>query len=75
MAEELRKLTFCQNDPLAVTGHYGTVFKGKFEQAMDVSVTRILKREFSVNLDVLRKSQNHPNILRYYCNEQDADFK
>lgn len=73
--EDLGKLSFCRSDPLAINGHYGTIFQGKFEEAIDVAISRILKKEYSVDLDILRQSQNHPNILRYYCSEQDADFK
>ena len=54
MADELGKLTFYRNDPLAVTGHYGNVFKGKFEQVLVVSITRILTGELNVNLDILK---------------------
>jgi len=78
--KEIGKLRFCQSDDhyqsfdSSIKGHFGRVFKGDFEETVDVAIERIKKRDFIVELDVIRKAQNHPNILRYYCSEEDPEF-
>jgi serine/threonine protein kinase len=54
-------------------GPHGKVFHGRFEDMVDVSIVRVDKSEFSVDLKVLRTTDIHPNIVRFYCAEEDAD--
>lgn len=72
-ALKIGKLSFCSIES-SVKGRFGRIFKGKFEESVIVAIERIKNRDFIVQLDVIRKAQNHPNVLRYYCNEQDVDF-
>jgi len=77
--KEIGKLRFCQYsdqsfESINIKGRFGRVFKGDFEETVDVAIERIKKRDFIVELDVIRKAQNHPNIIRYYCSEEDAEF-
>ena len=70
------KLSFCRRDsiPNCPSGRFGTIFRGRFEGTVDVTIRRIIKTAYSVALDILRQTQNHPNILRYYCSEEDIEF-
>ena len=69
------KLHYCRRDSVfCPSGRFGSIFKGTFEGTVDVSIRRILKTDFTVELNVLRKTQSHPNILRYYCSEEDVEF-
>jgi len=69
-----------QFDPNAVLGKgcEGTfVFKGRFD-TRDVAVKRVLAACFSIadrEVDLLRESDEHPNVVRYFCMEQDTQFR
>ncbi|XP_023221342.1 serine/threonine-protein kinase/endoribonuclease IRE1-like [Centruroides sculpturatus] len=71
------KITF---DPNSVLGHgcEGTiVYRGKFDNR-DVAVKRILPEYFSFadrEVDLLRESDKHPHVIRYFCTEQDKQFR
>ncbi|KAF8771918.1 Serine/threonine-protein like [Argiope bruennichi] len=71
------KITF---NPVNILGHgcYGTfVYKGTFENR-SVAVKRILPECFSVanrEVDMLQESDEHPNVIRYFCMEQDKQFR
>lgn len=63
------------------SGSFGTVFAGYFERKK-VAVKRILKHNIDINHDslmpleaeLMQAADDHPNILRYICTEQNADF-
>ncbi|NP_001265824.1 serine/threonine-protein kinase/endoribonuclease IRE1-like precursor [Oryzias latipes] len=65
--------------PSEVLGHgsAGTfVFKGKFD-GRHVAVKRILPECFEVaerEVQLLRESDTHPNVIRYFCTERDRLF-
>ncbi|XP_034044117.1 serine/threonine-protein kinase/endoribonuclease IRE1 [Thalassophryne amazonica] len=65
--------------PTEVLGHgtAGTfVFRGKFD-GRNVAVKRILPECFEVaerEVQLLRESDTHPNVIRYFCTERDRLF-
>ncbi|XP_013384368.1 serine/threonine-protein kinase/endoribonuclease IRE1 isoform X2 [Lingula anatina] len=67
-------------DPKAVLGHgcEGTfVYKGRFD-GRDVAVKRLLPECFSFadrEVELLRESDLHSNVIRYFCTEQDSQFR
>ncbi|XP_041839499.1 serine/threonine-protein kinase/endoribonuclease IRE1 isoform X2 [Melanotaenia boesemani] len=70
------KITFA---PSEVLGHgtAGTfVFRGRFD-GRNVAVKRILPECFEVaerEVQLLRESDTHPNVIRYFCTERDRLF-
>ncbi|XP_032242727.1 serine/threonine-protein kinase/endoribonuclease IRE1 [Nematostella vectensis] len=71
------KITFCLKDVIG-RGCEGTVvYKGKFD-GRDVAVKRILPECFSFadrEVALLRESDAHANVVRYFCMEQDHQFR
>ncbi len=71
------KITFNSNQVLG-KGCEGTfVFKGAFEKR-DVAVKRLLPECFTLadrEVSLLRESDAHENVVRYFCTEQDRQFK
>uniref|UniRef100_A0A8C5C6U4 non-specific serine/threonine protein kinase n=1 Tax=Gadus morhua TaxID=8049 RepID=A0A8C5C6U4_GADMO len=71
------KITF---RPRNVLGHgaEGTiVYKGQFDNRQ-VAVKRILPECFSFadrEVQLLRESDEHPNVIRYFCTERDRQFQ
>ena len=71
------KLRYCRRNsiPNGPSGRFGSIFRGIFEGTVEVAIRRIVKTDYTVELDILRKTQQHPNILRYYCSEEnDEEF-
>lgn len=74
---QVGKITF---DPTAVLGKgcEGTfVFKGSFEKRQ-VAVKRLLPECFTLadrEVALLRESDAHENVVRYFCTEQDRQFR
>ncbi|EPX74891.1 IRE protein kinase Ire1 [Schizosaccharomyces octosporus yFS286] len=58
-------------------GSHGTiVYRGKYEDR-DVAVKRILLDFYELatrEIQLLQKSDDHPNIVRYYCRQQSDKF-
>ena len=67
-------------NPLAVLGKgcEGTfVYRGKFDNR-EVAVKRVLAACFSIadrEVELLRESDEHPNVVRYFCMEQCKQFR
>lgn len=65
-------------DEVLGKGCEGTfVFKGEFDNR-PVAVKRVLPECFTFadrEVDLLRESDQHPNVVRYYCTEQDKQFR
>ncbi|XP_060605820.1 serine/threonine-protein kinase/endoribonuclease IRE1-like [Ruditapes philippinarum] len=67
-------------NPKEVLGHgcEGTfVYKGTFDQR-SVAVKRLLPECFSFadrEVELLRESDQHPNVIRYFCMEADSQFR
>ncbi|XP_061575503.1 serine/threonine-protein kinase/endoribonuclease IRE1 isoform X1 [Cololabis saira] len=70
------KISFAASDVLG-HGTAGTfVFRGKFD-GRHVAVKRILPECFEVaerEVQLLRESDTHPNVIRYFCTERDHLF-
>jgi serine/threonine-protein kinase/endoribonuclease IRE1 len=58
-------------------GSHGTiVYRGSFE-GKDVAVKRMLLEFYDVashEVSLLQESDDHPNVIRYYCRQQNAGF-
>ncbi|KAK7794108.1 hypothetical protein R5R35_012602 [Gryllus longicercus] len=71
------KITFNTQEVLG-KGCEGTfVFKGTFDNR-SVAVKRILPECFTFadrEVDLLRESDEHPNVVRYFCTEEDKQFR
>lgn len=71
------KITFNPGQVLG-KGCEGTfVFKGTFEQRQ-VAVKRLLPECFTLadrEVSLLRESDAHENVVRYFCTEQDRQFR
>lgn len=71
------KITF-NSDQVLGKGCEGTfVFKGTFEKRQ-VAVKRLLPECFTLadrEVSLLRESDAHENVVRYFCTEQDRQFK
>ncbi|CAG0913576.1 unnamed protein product [Notodromas monacha] len=53
------------------------VFKGRFDNR-DVAVKRLLPESFTLadrEVNLLRESDQHPNVVRYFCTEQGPQFR
>ncbi|KAK6170116.1 hypothetical protein SNE40_018589 [Patella caerulea] len=67
-------------DPKQIIGHgcEGTfVYKGKFDRR-NVAVKRLLPECFSFadrEVELLRESDQHANVIRYFCMESDSQFR
>lgn len=67
-------------NPREVLGHgaEGTiVYRGRFDNRL-VAVKRILPECFSFadrEVQLLRESDEHPNVIRYFCTERDRQFQ
>ena len=71
------KITFDSSTILG-KGCEGTfVYRGRFDNR-DVAVKRVLASCFSIadrEVELLRESDEHPNVIRYFCMEQDSQFR
>ncbi|XP_050421955.1 serine/threonine-protein kinase/endoribonuclease ire-1 [Adelges cooleyi] len=67
-----------RTDQILGKGCEGTsVFKGEFERR-PVAVKRLLPECFIAGereVHILRESDYHPNVVRYFCTEQDKHFR
>lgn len=74
---QVGKIIFNSNDVLG-KGCEGTfVFKGSFEER-NVAVKRLLPECFTLadrEVALLRESDEHVNVVRYFCTEQDRQFR
>eukprot|EP00050_Salpingoeca_kvevrii_P019207 m.83615 g.83615 ORF g.83615 m.83615 type:complete len:858 (+) comp8307_c0_seq1:286-2859(+) len=64
-------------DAVLGSGSHGTiVYQGEFE-GRQVAVKRMLREHFDVahrEVDLLRQSDEHVNVVRYFCMEEDDRF-
>lgn len=74
---QVGKIIFSNNEVLG-KGCEGTfVFKGTFEER-NVAVKRLLPECFTLadrEVSLLRESDEHVNVVRYFCTEQDRQFR
>eukprot|EP00041_Stephanoeca_diplocostata_P003191 m.32506 g.32506 ORF g.32506 m.32506 type:complete len:1004 (+) comp14132_c0_seq2:353-3364(+) len=66
-----------QADAVLGRGSMGTiVYKGTYD-GHDIAVKRMLSDYYELakhEVDLLRKSDDHPNVIRYFCMEQGSEF-
>ena len=67
------KLSFSRDS--VEKGHYGKVFRGRFEDAVNVTISRVDKSEISVDTKMLRSMDQHFNIVRFYGATEDDEFQ
>uniref|UniRef100_T1INI5 non-specific serine/threonine protein kinase n=1 Tax=Strigamia maritima TaxID=126957 RepID=T1INI5_STRMM len=74
---KIGKIVFDPKDIIG-KGCEGTfVYRGQFENR-NIAVKRIIPECFSFadrEVDLLRESDEHPNVIRYFCTEQDSQFR
>nr|XP_015212025.1 PREDICTED: serine/threonine-protein kinase/endoribonuclease IRE1 isoform X2 [Lepisosteus oculatus] len=70
-------ITFNPRDVLGHGAEGTVVYKGRFDDRA-VAVKRILPECFSFadrEVQLLRESDEHPNVIRYFCTERDRQFQ
>ncbi|KAM4698524.1 serine/threonine-protein kinase/endoribonuclease IRE2 [Rhinophrynus dorsalis] len=70
------KISFSPKDILGHGAGGTCVFRGMFDDRL-VAVKRILPESFTFadrEVQLLRESDEHPNVIRYYCTESDKLF-
>ena len=63
-------------------GQFGTIFHGKWNWTVgigklnnvQVAIERIEKNWFSIDIEDIRKTRYHPNILSIYATSVESDF-
>ncbi|KAH0629293.1 hypothetical protein JD844_011243 [Phrynosoma platyrhinos] len=71
------KISFNPKDVLGHGAEGTIVYRGTFD-SRDVAVKRILPECFSFadrEVQLLRESDEHPNVIRYFCTEKDRQFQ
>ncbi|XP_044305442.1 serine/threonine-protein kinase/endoribonuclease IRE1 isoform X1 [Varanus komodoensis] len=71
------KISFNPKDVLGHGAEGTIVYRGTFDDR-DVAVKRILPECFSFadrEVQLLRESDEHPNVIRYFCTERDRQFQ
>ena len=69
---DIGRLSIFQPGDTVVKGHYGKVYSGQYDEAVDVTILRIDKSENKVDTKMLRQTDMHPNIVRFYGAEEDG---
>ena len=73
--EQIGRVCFNKKDLLGELGHFGWVFKGKYDDRLDVAVKRVQKRVTQVEESSFFFNVNgHPNIVNYFSTEVDFEF-
>ncbi|CAM4424566.1 unnamed protein product [Leuciscus chuanchicus] len=70
-------ITFSPRDVLGHGAEGTIVYRGQFDNR-PVAVKRILPECFSFadrEVQLLRESDEHPNVIRYFCTERDRQFQ
>ncbi|XP_069604821.1 serine/threonine-protein kinase/endoribonuclease IRE1 [Ranitomeya imitator] len=71
------KISFSPRDVLGHGAEGTIVYRGSFDNR-DVAVKRILPECFSFadrEVQLLRESDENPNVIRYFCTERDRQFQ
>jgi serine/threonine-protein kinase/endoribonuclease IRE1 len=75
-ALQIGKLKVYHNEVLGMGSHGTVVYRGSFE-GKDVAVKRLLGEFFDIasqEVRLLQESDQHANVIRYYCSEHTAGF-
>ncbi|KAJ8399645.1 hypothetical protein AAFF_G00407500 [Aldrovandia affinis] len=70
-------ISFCPKNVLGHGAEGTIVYRGQFDNRA-VAVKRILPECFSFadrEVQLLRESDEHPNVIRYFCTEKDRQFQ
>ncbi|CAG8528964.1 14687_t:CDS:2, partial [Racocetra persica] len=74
---EIKLNSLVVTDTILGYGSHGTiVYKGSFE-GRDVAIKRLLLDFYEIayhEVSLLQESDDHPNVIRYYCKEQSDRF-
>ena len=52
---------------------FGKMYRGRFQDLIDVSIVRIDKTEIEINHQLLYKTDTHPNIARFNAKEESSN--
>ena len=74
MEVKIGELRFKKTEKIDSNGIFGKTFKGTLEERTDVAVKRVALEDFDVDLEAIRRVNNHQHVLHFYCNEQDMDY-
>uniref|UniRef100_A0AC34F9L5 Protein kinase domain-containing protein n=1 Tax=Panagrolaimus sp. ES5 TaxID=591445 RepID=A0AC34F9L5_9BILA len=72
-----RQIGKIQYDPNSVLGQGTIVYKGKFD-GREAAVKRVITEAVTFvdrEIDLLRESDSHQNVIRYFCSEGDHNFR
>ena len=66
----------CYSCDHSISGRFGEIFCGTYEKLIKVTILRIVKTEFKVELkELLIAQNNHQNVLRYFCRGENKYFE
>uniref|UniRef100_A0A7E4WBT4 non-specific serine/threonine protein kinase n=1 Tax=Panagrellus redivivus TaxID=6233 RepID=A0A7E4WBT4_PANRE len=71
------KIQYDKNHELGSGGQGTVVYKGRFD-GRDAAVKRVLASVLTYvdrEIKLLRESDSHPNVIRYFCSEADDHFR
>lgn len=72
--EKIGKVSFSRSDFLG-RGRFGSVFRGKLNNTLDIAVKRVEKRLVHIEADTFFRADGHANIIRHYCTkDKDVEF-
>ena len=71
--KKIGKIKFDAKD-LIGKGSFSSVYKGIYENNIDVAIKRVLLDGITLEIDILQENHNHSNIVGYYCTEEDENF-
>ncbi|KAJ1129588.1 hypothetical protein NDU88_007955 [Pleurodeles waltl] len=74
---KIGKISFNPKDMIGHGAEGTIVYRGRFDNR-DVAVKRILPECFSFadrEVQLLRESDEYPNVIRYFCTEKDRQFQ
>ena len=73
--EVVGKISFNRSEVLG-RGRFSKCFRGMYEGLVDVAVKRFEKSETKIDFEVLRKTDRHPNVARFYgAEDTDVEFE
>jgi len=72
---QVGKLQLSKNSPINDSlWEYGQIYHGCF-YTCPVRIQSLLKKDFKIDIGILQKSQSHPNVIRFYCAEENNAYQ